>query len=72
MSRTAVRNIEQSEIDDFVQSYGNPGYENWIRRLFESGETKPEWCFVVEENGTPIGRAVYFQFRLSRISRGTP
>jgi ribosomal protein S18 acetylase RimI-like enzyme len=62
MSKTTVRNIEQSEIDDFVQSYGNPGFENWIRQLFKSGGTKPELCFVVEENGTHIGRAIYFQF----------
>lgn len=62
MSRTVVRSIEQNEIDDFVQLYDDPGFENWIRQLFKSGETKPEWCFVVEENGTHIGRAIYFQF----------
>ena len=57
-----VRNIEKHEIDVFVRSYGHPGYENWIKRLFRTGETRPEWCFVVEEDGSHIGSAIYFQY----------
>jgi RimJ/RimL family protein N-acetyltransferase len=61
-----VRKTEAHEIDAFVRSYGHPGYRNWIKRLFKTGETRPEWCFIIEENGAPngapIGRALYFQY----------
>jgi RimJ/RimL family protein N-acetyltransferase len=57
-----TRNIEQHEIENFVQLYDNPGDQNWMNQLFEDKETRPEWCFVIEENGKHLGKVVYFQF----------
>jgi RimJ/RimL family protein N-acetyltransferase len=57
-----VRSMEQHEMEHFIQRYEDPGVQGWLRQLFEKGETKPEWCFVIEEEGKHLGGVVYFRY----------
>lgn len=57
-----TRSIAQHEIEGFIQGYDVSRIQDWIRQLFEEQETRPEWCFVIEDNGTRIAQIVYFQF----------
>lgn len=57
-----IKNINENEFDNFVKLYSNSKYQDFIKSLYNNGETKPEWCFVVEENGKFIGRVIYFRF----------
>lgn len=44
-------------IDDFVGVPGDPDdYADAVAALWKSGESKPQWCFLLEEDGLPIGR----------------
>ena len=46
-----------SDVNSFV---GMPGVtrdvERMVARAWESGESRPEWCFVVEGQTGPVGR----------------
>ncbi len=57
-----TRQIENREREAFIQLYPNPGDQQWLDQLFEHRATKPEWCFVIEEEGRYLGSVVYFQF----------
>ncbi len=52
-----VRSIAVDELDDFA-SLG--GHERTLRpalaRLWEQAESRPEWCFVAEDDGRPVAR----------------
>ncbi len=46
-----------TDADDFVGLPGDPaGYRDQIAADFAAGESRPEWCFVLEEDGARIGR----------------
>ena len=57
-----TRSIENREREEFIQLYPDPGDQQWLNQLFEHQATKPEWCFVIEEEGRYLGGVVYFQF----------
>ena len=58
-----VRCISKDELKTFINSYPDKSYRNWIDKLLEKKETKPEWCFVGEEDDKFLGKIVYFQFQ---------
>jgi len=55
--------IQSGQLDAFARVGDHPlgvdGFANAVRDLWASGESRPEWCFVVEENGKWIGRVGY-------------
>lgn len=46
-----VRNLEE-----FVGPPDPDNYADRLGRLWESGESKPSWCFLLEEGGEQLGR----------------
>jgi ribosomal protein S18 acetylase RimI-like enzyme len=57
-----TRSIGKHEIESFIQLYADSDDRYWLNRLFENKGTRPEWCFVIEKDGTHLGSVVYFQF----------
>ena len=59
-AKLSVRSIQPDEIDLFASITDRPNsaenFANMIRSMWESGESKPEWCFIGEQNGEPVGR----------------
>ncbi len=59
-----VRSIDQAEIEQFARSddwFGlGQGTKAYVEMLWQEGQSKPEWCFVTEENGFFVGRVVYW------------
>ena len=46
-----------SDIDEFAGVPGDPGdYADSVGRLWHSGESRPEWCFLIEDGPSRIGR----------------
>ncbi len=46
-----------TDADDFAGAPGDPAeYRDQIAADFASGESKPEWCFVLEEGDARLGR----------------
>jgi hypothetical protein len=53
-----VRSIQT--VEEFGRWPGDPDdYPNQVLGLWEAGESRPEWCFVLEEHGERIGRIGY-------------
>jgi ribosomal protein S18 acetylase RimI-like enzyme len=54
-----IRPIQADEIDQFVEA-GGPGHHEEVRQyvegMFAAGAMRPEWCFVLEEEGRLLGR----------------
>jgi ribosomal protein S18 acetylase RimI-like enzyme len=59
-----VRPVTAVGLDLFVESGGDPAYHREVRRyldaMFAAGSMRPEWCFVAEKNGTPVGRIAFW------------
>ncbi|MEN8238551.1 MAG: GNAT family N-acetyltransferase [Actinomycetota bacterium] len=50
-----VRTVK--DIDDFLGAPDDPdGYADEIAQVWESGASRPDWCFVAEDRGSLIGR----------------
>jgi len=50
-----VRSVR--DLTDFVGVPGDPDdYSDQVRSLWDSGASRSEWCFILEEDGAPIGR----------------
>ncbi len=46
-----------NDVDEFVGAPGDPdGYAATVSGLWESGESRPDWSFVLEDGGTRVGR----------------
>lgn len=61
-----VRSIDRTEADLFACISDPAASGDWLRRLWESGESSPEWCFVAEIDGIPVGRVCYISFSSTR------
>ncbi len=61
-----VRPIDHTEADLFACISDPAASGEWLRRLWESGETSPDWCFVAETDGVPVGRVCYLSFSSTR------
>ena len=59
-----TRPISPGELDLFVEAAGSPGHHGEVRQYLESmisvGSMRPEWCFVAEEQGVPLGRVAFW------------
>jgi hypothetical protein len=55
-----IRSVRADELDLFVEAGGLPQQHEEVRRyvesMFAAGSMRPEWCFVIEEEGWPLGR----------------
>jgi hypothetical protein len=55
-----TRPIRAEELGLFVEAAGPPDHrkevEQYLESMFAAGSMRPEWCFVAEEEGRPIGR----------------
>jgi ribosomal protein S18 acetylase RimI-like enzyme len=55
-----TRPIRAEELGLFVEAAGPPDHRNeieqYLKSMFAAGSMRPEWCFVAEEEGRPIGR----------------
>jgi ribosomal protein S18 acetylase RimI-like enzyme len=57
-----VRSIDADEALLFAR-VSDPGASvGWVHRLWERGESRPAWCFIAEEAGTPVARLAYLSF----------
>ncbi|HET7271928.1 MAG TPA: hypothetical protein VFI90_12675 [Rubrobacter sp.] len=55
-----IRPIHADEIDLFVEAGGTGHHEEvkkYVEGMFAAGAMRPGWCFVIEEEGRPLGRA---------------
>ena len=51
--------VRAAELDSFVEAGGVDHREEvrqYVRSMFEAGSMRPEWCFVIEGGGEPLGR----------------
>ncbi len=59
-----VRSVPAVGLDRFVESGGDPAHHGEVRRyldaMFAAGSMRPEWCFVAEEHGGPVGRIAFW------------
>jgi GNAT superfamily N-acetyltransferase/RimJ/RimL family protein N-acetyltransferase len=59
-----ARPIRTDEIDLFVEASGLPEHrrevEQYLKSMFAAGSMRPEWCFVAEEEGHPVGRVAFW------------
>ena len=59
-----TRTINPGELDLFVEVAGSPDHHAEVRQYLESmisaGSMRPEWCFVAEERGVPLGRVAFW------------
>ncbi len=57
-----------AELDSFVEAGGaarhREQFRQYVRSMFDAGSMRPEWCFVIEEEGKSLGA------RLSGPCRG--
>ncbi|MDB5035677.1 MAG: family N-acetyltransferase [Chlorobi bacterium] len=51
-----VRSITADEAGLFAIAGGAASTPERIRAIWSAGESRPEWCFIAEEEGRPIGR----------------
>jgi RimJ/RimL family protein N-acetyltransferase len=46
-----------NDVDEFVGVPGDPeGYTDTVNGLWTSGESQPDWCFLIEDGHTKVGR----------------
>jgi hypothetical protein len=46
-----------NDVDEFVGVPGDPdGYTDTVKGLWDSGESQPDWCFLIEDGPTNLGR----------------
>lgn len=59
-----VHPVRTGEIDLFVEAAGSPDHRNevqqYMKRMFDAGSMRPEWCFVAEEGDRPVGRVAFW------------
>ena len=59
-----VRSVPAVGLDRFVESGGDPAHRREVRQyldaMFAAGSMRPEWCFVAEEHGEPVGRIAFW------------
>lgn len=59
-----VRSVPDVGLDRFVEAGGDPAQHREVRRyldaMFTAGSMRPEWCFVAEEDGGPVGRIAFW------------
>jgi len=60
-----VRSVGTEELDLFVETASTPDnrreVEDYLERMFAAGSMRPEWCFVVEEEGEgSLGRVAFW------------
>jgi ribosomal protein S18 acetylase RimI-like enzyme len=52
-----IRSIRADEAELFANAGGAASTPERIRAIWSAGESCPDWCFIAEEDGVPIGRA---------------
>ncbi len=59
-----VRSVPSAGLDVFVELAGDPAQHGEVRRyletMFAAGSMRPEWCFVAENDGSPVGRVAFW------------
>lgn len=59
-----TRPVHAHELDLFVEALGSPDYRRevnqYLQSMFIAGSMRPEWCFVVEEEGRILGRVAFW------------
>ena len=59
-----IRPVTLEDLDLFIEAAGSPGHRSEVRqyldRMFAAGSMRPEWCFVAEEEGRPVGRVAFW------------
>ena len=59
-----TRPVRADELDLFVEAAGSPDHREEIRQylqsMFAAGSMRPEWCFVIEQEGRPLGCVAFW------------
>lgn len=60
-----IRPIQSEQIDDFVAVGNQPlpiqnSIKAYLENMLAQGATRLEWCFILEIDGVPAGRAAYW------------
>ncbi len=59
-----IRPVTLGDLDLFIDAAGFPDHradvEQYLDRMFAAGSMRPEWCFVAEEAGRPVGRVAFW------------
>jgi predicted N-acetyltransferase YhbS/ribosomal protein S18 acetylase RimI-like enzyme len=60
-----TRPVRADELDLFIEAAGTPDHcrevEKYLESMLAAGSMRPEWCFVVEEEGEgPLGRVAFW------------
>lgn len=55
-----IRPVTPGDLDLFIDAAGFPEHRNEVRqymkRMLDAGSMRPDWCFVAEDEGHPLGR----------------
>ncbi len=58
-----VAAMTPSDLLPFARAGDHPlgvdGFAEAVARMWRTGQSRPEWCFVVEDGGAPLGRVGY-------------
>lgn len=57
-----TRPVNANELDLFIEAAPDNREEagQYLESMFDAGAMRPEWCFVVEEEGRPVGRVAFW------------
>lgn len=61
-----VRSIGADEASLFARVSDPHASADWVHRLWESCESRPAWCFLLEDEGRPTARLAYLSFAATR------
>jgi ribosomal protein S18 acetylase RimI-like enzyme len=58
---TTIRSISADELEAWARIDDRPDrfLERSIRSRWDSGSSRPEWCFLAERDGRPVGRVAF-------------
>jgi ribosomal protein S18 acetylase RimI-like enzyme len=59
-----IRPVTPGDLDLFIDAAGFPEHRNEVRqymkRMLDAGSMRPEWCFLAQEEGRPLGRVAFW------------
>jgi ribosomal protein S18 acetylase RimI-like enzyme len=59
-----IRPVTPGDLDLFIDAAGFPEHRNEVRqymkRMLDADSMRPEWCFLAQEDGRPLGRVAFW------------
>jgi GNAT superfamily N-acetyltransferase len=59
-----IRPVPPEGLGRFIEAAGSPEHQeevaHYLQRMFSAGSMRPEWCFIAEQEGLPVGRFAFW------------